>query len=224
VWDASYVGVWHAAEASGATLFDSTTYANNAIKYTATNPSPMLASKIAGGQTFNTVSDLASVPGDTEFNTASFTVQFWVNINPDYSGTWLRLFDTPTSFTNHPIITYNSYPNPALIYGIGANQYNSDANSFQPNQWNFIVLTYNGTTHGMYINGQAQAQGAPYTPVFQYNTSYITLGNRELQDRATDGVMDEFRMLNSARSAGWVVTEYNNQGSPSTFYTVGAQQ
>ena len=39
-----------------------------------------------------------------------------------------------------------------------------------------------------------------------------------------DGFIGEFRISKTARSADWIVTEYNNQNSPSTFYTVGSQQ
>src|SRR5581483_9533087 len=33
----------------------------------------------------------------------------------------------------------------------------------------------------------------------------------------------EVRLSNVARSSGWILTEYNNENSPSTFYSVGAE-
>jgi hypothetical protein len=38
------------------------------------------------------------------------------------------------------------------------------------------------------------------------------------------GGLDEMRISNSLRPAGWIATEYHNQNSPGTFYSVGAQQ
>ena len=38
------------------------------------------------------------------------------------------------------------------------------------------------------------------------------------------GTMDEVRIANTSRSAGWIATEYHNQSSPETFYSVGAEQ
>src|SRR6185369_5444660 len=35
---------------------------------------------------------------------------------------------------------------------------------------------------------------------------------------------DEVHLANTARSAGWILTEYNNQNSPNSFYTLGGQQ
>ena len=38
------------------------------------------------------------------------------------------------------------------------------------------------------------------------------------------GTIDELRIASTARSAGWIATEFANQSSPATFYTVGAEQ
>lgn len=37
-----------------------------------------------------------------------------------------------------------------------------------------------------------------------------------------DGLLDEVRMSNVVRSADWSKTEYNNQSSPATVYTIWA--
>jgi len=38
-----------------------------------------------------------------------------------------------------------------------------------------------------------------------------------------NGIIDEVRISNIARSAGWIATEHNNQNSPSIFYTIGGE-
>jgi hypothetical protein len=38
------------------------------------------------------------------------------------------------------------------------------------------------------------------------------------------GFLDEFRVSNNAKNEGWITTEYNNQISPSSFYSVGSEQ
>jgi hypothetical protein len=40
---------------------------------------------------------------------------------------------------------------------------------------------------------------------------------------AVGSVVDEARVSNIARSADWISTEYNNQSSPNTFYTISGQ-
>jgi hypothetical protein len=38
------------------------------------------------------------------------------------------------------------------------------------------------------------------------------------------GSLDEVQLSNSVRSAQWIATEYANQNSPSTFYSVGNEE
>jgi hypothetical protein len=47
------------------------------------------------------------------------------------------------------------------------------------------------------------------------------IGANSSMSRAFAGVIDEVRVSNVMRSAAWIATEYNNQSSPSTFFTLG---
>ena len=38
------------------------------------------------------------------------------------------------------------------------------------------------------------------------------------------GILDEVRIATAPRSAGWTSTEFANQSSPGTFYSVGAEE
>jgi hypothetical protein len=42
-------------------------------------------------------------------------------------------------------------------------------------------------------------------------------------DRNYIGAIDEVHISNVALSNDWIKTEYNNQNSPGTFYTIGSQ-
>lgn len=59
------------------------------------------------------------------------------------------------------------------------------------------------------------------------NTDAFNTNNNDLQisrsGDAVDGIMDEIRISNVARSANWISTEYNNQNTPGTFHTFGAE-
>ena len=39
-----------------------------------------------------------------------------------------------------------------------------------------------------------------------------------------EGKFDEIRVSPAVRSSGWILTEYNNQFSPSSFYTIGSEE
>ena len=79
------------------------------------------------------------------------------------------------------------------------------------------VCTLNGS---LLINGTISAQSGAGDAVNLY------IGARGTPNQWFRGYIDEGRVsIGIARSADWIVTEYNNQNSPSTFYkALGAQQ
>ncbi len=73
----------------------------------------------------------------------------------------------------------------------------------------------------VYVNG-VDDSSSPVTPtgtLFNSDT-FFRLGAANNTD--PNGTIDEVRVSNIGRSAGWIKTEYNDQSSPSTFLTVGA--
>ena len=73
------------------------------------------------------------------------------------------------------------------------------------------------------MDGVAQTTSG-YTTLHTTNTAYLDIGH-SVGDPTHDfnmGGLDEGRMSNIVRSADWIKTEYNNQSSPSTFYSYGA--
>ena len=54
-------------------------------------------------------------------------------------------------------------------------------------------------------------------------SNYIGKSHRA-GDSYFDGKFDEFRLSSTARSADWIATEYANQNSPSTFFTISAPE
>ena len=105
------------------------------------------------------------------------------------------------------------------------------AASYNDNQWHAAVDVYNQGTETLYVDGVAVGSQAaseyPYNPTYRYflgagYTSGWSNGNSGWL--YWNGTLDEVRASNTARTAGWIGTEYNNENSPSTFFSVGAQQ
>src|SRR3989338_4481687 len=89
--------------------------------------------------------------------------------------------------------------------------------------WYYLVGVFDGTTGlTIYVNDSAGVTNtltASSTGTGNANT--LVIGGRS--DSATDifdGIVDEVRVSNTNRSADWIATEYNNQSSPSTFFSV----
>ncbi len=119
-------------------------------------------------------------------------------------------------------------------YGGWTNEVSAE-NVYTASTWVHITGTFsyngsNGGTGTLYVNGTSVASRA--------NTDGRTVANTadpvyfgwdgEAQGYGCnceffDGILDEVRISNVAKSADWIATEYNNQSDPSTFYTVGGR-
>jgi len=52
----------------------------------------------------------------------------------------------------------------------------------------------------------------------------LRIGRPGADQRYFDGMVDEVRISNTARSAEWIKTSYNNQNNPANFYNIGAEE
>jgi hypothetical protein len=90
------------------------------------------------------------------------------------------------------------------------------------NQWHYVVGTFDGTTARLWIDGGSPVSRAASSPVWPSQNMFM--GDRSDHQRKFNGFIDEIRVSNMARSSGWIITEYNNQLNPSTFYALGKEE
>ena len=235
VYDSNYKGVWHLPNGTTLTANDSTTNANNGsvnglITATTGQIDGAMATPGSGAASVQ-ASDSASLTV-----TGSLTYEAWVyptntgiyqsiiskvdsgNGNREYS-----LFLDAGSQSNVYIGLNRSTVSPYLSY----NNTVGMSSSWSTNAWNHIVVAVNaGTDFRVYLNGALAATiSGNYGSTDSGNVAPIFFGE-EFNNSfpMVSGKIDEVRVSNTNRSADWIATEYNNQNSPSTFYTLGSQQ
>ncbi|MFX0141622.1 MAG: DUF2341 domain-containing protein, partial [Candidatus Hodarchaeota archaeon] len=88
-------------------------------------------------------------------------------------------------------------------------------------QWNYITYSYDGNDLFYYANGayMGSIDIGGYPLVTDTSSFYFGAGSN-----CFNGYLDEFRVSNSAKSQGWIQTEFNNQFNASSFYSVGLEQ
>jgi YD repeat-containing protein len=99
--------------------------------------------------------------------------------------------------------------------------------AYNDNNWHYAVITNASDGTGtVYVDGQNVASQpafiSAYSPNYVYfvGTAYTWLSDLGNSDWLYfNGSIDEIRVSSIARSSDWIKTEYNNQGSPTTFYT-----
>ena len=83
--------------------------------------------------------------------------------------------------------------------------------------WQYAAVSLNATTATAEVCLDGAFTSGAYSSAIQADNHVI--GAMKSNHRF-DGLVDEFRMSSVARSADWLATVYNNQGSPDTFYSV----
>ncbi len=244
VWDTNYKAVYHMADHAASTAVTDSTGSNNGVAQADTN-AKTTTGEIDGALSFNGTSDYISVAQNGHFNlhASPFTLEAW--IKDDSSPATLN-------FTFHRIISwYDGTNNVQLGLGDDITETqrcfyvmnaptsappNDTTTGNAPAGLNHVVVTYDGTSvYHLYLNG-ANADGGKLKPneqgylgpgsvtAFTANSTTLYLAQRGDGKGLVNGVLDEVRISKTTRSPDWIATEYHNQKTPSTFYTLGSEQ
>lgn len=99
--------------------------------------------------------------------------------------------------------------------------------SVSNNSWKYVSITRDASSgqFKVYVNGQLE--GTAYSETGTKTNAFYSIGRVEDTGGSPeyfDGQIDEVHILNEVLDAGWIMTEYNNQNNPGTFYTVGSEE
>jgi hypothetical protein len=230
-WDSNYFSVWHL----NINLNDSTTQANNG---TAQGGGPTTTTgKISGGRSFdgitNYMSTANSYANSTYLNNS--TVEVWVNTTgtngasilaaeSNQTGTGSTGYDYRLYVDNGGAVRFGTWN------GVSTDMVVSPASTYNNGAWYYIVAVSDSSAglNRIYING-TQVNTVSRSTINTL-TEYLRLGSYKgagwanSGDGYYSGLLDEVRVSNTARSAGWILTSYNSQNSPSTFYSLGSEE
>jgi hypothetical protein len=231
-WDSDYAGVWHLADgATNAVVFDSTSKANN-LTNQANTALRSTTGKIAGALGYNGASDYSTI-SNAALNglgiTGNITIQTWVNLNNLPSqGSNIGLMGKGYNDSTKAYVI--DIVNPAFIptLRVGSTNFpNFNGTTYQLSSftgaWHHVAGTWDGNSWRLYVDGANVATtSATQGPIA--NQEQFVIGGQDSSghvQQLMSGMLDEVRVSKTARSAGWIATEYNNESNPSSFYTVG---
>jgi subtilase family serine protease len=215
-WDSYYAGVWHLDNDAANTLVsDSSSQGNNGTAAADTN-TKTTTGVVGSALSFNGSTDLVTtsvVSGKT------FTWEAWVNSSVMTSGRYQSILTLAGS--SYMLMD---------LYGGADSLWSSDGlggatlggTGLANNTWYHVVFVRSGDSsasgYTMYVNGVLKGQTS--SGVWS-STADLTMGARlDTAGQNLDGVLDEVRVSSTVRSANWIATEYNNQSSPATFYSI----
>ncbi len=225
VWNANYMGVWHLSESSGNAL-DSTSYGEDgAISGAVTRSS---TGQIDGAYEFGTDGTVnLGDPNDGhfDFGTGSFTVSIWINVDSSTGITQLPLYKGASSTSDKGYCFSIDPGGNNLAYHAADGDENSVSSSasIDLDEWMYIVgvIDRNNDKIRIYKNGTEINSGTNINTLGDLN------GTEDLQFSLTsndfDGILDEIRISDRLYSDNWILTEYLNQHTPGSFYSIGSE-
>ena len=222
VWDSNYKGVWHKPGATG-NAKDSTVNANNGTSSGVTDST----GKIGGGGSFSGASQYINVGNGTSLQiTGDLTIEAW--INPTDYANYNGIFGKGLTGQPAPYDIFLNQSSGVASFGRGDGSTSAFLTSpvaVSTGVWSLLAVTSQGGTTGtQYLNGALFAIPQPLAfanPVDNGASAFI--GSRNDHATMFKGGLDEIRISSIARSADWFTTSYNNQSSPTTFYTLGGE-
>jgi len=218
VWTGE-LAVWH--------LNDVNDSSGNTRTFTNENSCTFPAAKIANGVsqgTSNTNKRMFRADALSFTKTTDYSIRGWVKLNTAATG--LRnLLDLREATTGH--LMYIRTDDPGGVFtvrggwasnGVGANDIDF-ALTMGTSNFYHLAMVRDGTTLRLYIDGVQQ--GSMTRTVFANGSgisNQATLGASGNGFIFASATFDEVRYRNTAPSANWITTEYNNQNAESTFW------
>ncbi len=231
VWDSNFKAVYHLPNGTSLTANDSTSGGFNG---TLVNTPTAGTGKIDGGGSFVRASSQYVQNANAVMTPFPITISAWVTATGAFGtgddrviaaimrkssanaeGFWLSILEVSGSIYLR-----------AVAVGAGSPRIQRQTSAYgTPTSLHHVVASCSSSTSFiLYVDGTAVSSGsvgAAATPSslsdtfvggLIYNTSTV-YGN-------WNGVIDEVRISNVARSADWILADYNSTNSPATFYSI----
>lgn len=218
VWDANYKGVWHTNESSSP-LVDSTGIIGD-LSTVSGSPSFAQTGKISKSIQLTTDSDKLTSGNNTGIEGDSArTLLVWAYLTDE--SVPRSIIDFGSASPAQASLLGDAPPNQWGLYRyFGDTVASSDIGT---GSWKRIGYTYDGTTVKIWKDGSVQTTNTPADFNTPASILYVGQSYNTSPWVSFVGYLEEIQLSDTCRSESWVVTDYNNQNSPSTFYSIGSE-
>ncbi len=223
-WDEHYVGIWHLNEKSGV-IFDTTIHHNDGVNNGATYQT---IGKIGYALDFEEEDpDNVIIPHSTSLDiTSEITVECWVKPESFQHERMTLCTKRQCYYTNvletRQLTVYTYWNNNGQR---GKSNYMASNTLLEIGYWTHCAWTE--TTSGyrtIFIDGINDNEEAHEASIWSDPSEELDFGYNVEANRRLDGVLDEVRISNIARSSEWITTGYTNQNNPNGFCSIGPEE
>jgi hypothetical protein len=222
VWDSNYVMVQHLEELEDQPTTDSTANHNNGTVGDDSQVNQDATGQINGADDFaGDQQSYIQVQTSSSLNiTGSYTLEAWAKFDD---------FPDATKSVGLLVCKREKEPAKGYCYGVtnskdvrmGVENHFTDTTGLNllTGTWYHIVAVFNDTSNTclIYVNG-TENKSDTYDGTLSATNEVLRIGACSFENapcaRQADGTIDEARISNTARSADWIKTSYNNQNDP----------
>jgi hypothetical protein len=232
VWDTNYKAVWHLDDNAANTTVAEDTSSNNTDTAAANTSTKTAAGQISSALTFNGTSDY--LYSTTQFtNPQGYTVSAWMKTGTA-SGHKIVGFEqtqTGTASTTFDRMLYIGTDGKAYAATYNGGYFTAASTAaVNNNAWHYVVASFldTGNVLSIYVDGTLN-NSTNVGGQCENTTGYWRMGSYKLagwpaaSDGYFTGTIDEVRVSSTIRNADWIMTEYNNQSAPCSFYSLGSE-
>jgi rubrerythrin len=212
-YDGNFAGVWHLNETLGP-HYDATKNNNDGSPQNGLIQNTQ--GKIDGADNFDGVDDYVNFKTSNSLNiTSAITIEAWVKpLNIDNPGDDLNIVNKFETNARSYILSLDDDPGIADDWdfklsssGNGTDGSIHVSNIVDKNEWHYMAGTWDGSTMVLYENGVEIGTNTTFNgPIYQSATE-VWIGDGTFYD-SFEGIIDEVRISNSARSRDWIVAQY----------------
>ncbi|MBU0847197.1 DUF2341 domain-containing protein, partial [Patescibacteria group bacterium] len=215
--DTNTAGYWHLEEKSGTGTYlkDSSSNGNNGTP----SGAAFTQGKTGGARKFDGLDDYISIAHNSTLEPSNLSMEAWINVDSSITPeTYAVIIDKPHSTHVDPYYNYHirldnlTNTNPDLlscvIVGASGGDCISATSSITKNSWHYIVVTFDGTTQKLYLDGQLRGTlSNPGSITYSQQSLYIG-AFKNLTNGNFPGLIDEVRISSTARTADEVRQAY----------------
>jgi len=231
VWDSNYMGVWHLVEdpstAGDSQIKDSTINRNNGTDFGSMTSGDRVFGRAAYALDFDGSNDAIQILESSSLDLTNFTLEAWVYGTDNEN--WNSIAGKGAVESGINFVWQIGRRNAYMQDGYSSSQYaNSSTPKYVNNNWYYTVgladtsisklkLFQNGSEHAFHTQTWG---GNP-----DNNDDPMTIGAVACWPSENfTGIIDEFRISNVPRSAGWINTTYMNMAFPDLFFSIGDEK
>jgi len=223
VWTNSQAGVWHLGEETGDAI-DSTS--NNNDGTTNGGVTQGVGGQVGQAYDFDGSDDYIEVTDDASLGiTKEVTMMLWLKGEP--SGDYVRVIEKGENEA-YELFGANSGKFQPWVRINAGDMHRGNLNTLSSTEWHHVAANYDSATgeSEIYVDGVLKNTDSISSQSINTTSATLRIATEEPLSGSDKwkGEIDNVRISDTARSTDWISTEYTNQNSPTTFYTVGSEE